>query len=151
MHIKVTFVAYYMGSSIQLSRSVVSDSATPWIAASQASLSITNSQSLLKLMSIESVMLSNHLILCYHLILLPSIFPSNRVFSNESFIHIKWLKYWSFSVSISPSNQNSELIPLWLTVLYVLCWLLCMFSYHQVSEIFYSPYMHSQIIILSFV
>ena len=84
--------------------------ATPWTAACQASLSITNSQSLLKLMSIESVMPSNHLILCYPLLLLPSIFPSIRVFSNESVLHIMWPNYWSFSFSISPSNEYSELI-----------------------------------------
>ena len=77
--------------------------ATPWNAAGQAFLSITNSQSLLKLMSIESVMPSNHLILCCPLLLLPSIFPSIRVFSNESVLHIRWPKYWSFSFSISPS------------------------------------------------
>ena len=76
----------------------------------QASLSITNSWSLLKLMSIESVMPSNHLILCHPLLLLPSIFPSIRVFSNESTLHIRWPKYWSFSFSISPSNEYSGLI-----------------------------------------
>ena len=75
----------------------------PWTAACQASLSISNSQSLLKLMSIESVMPSNHLILCCPLLLLPSIFPSIRVFSSESVLHIRWPKYWSFSFSISPS------------------------------------------------
>ena len=79
---------------------------TPWTAARQASLSITNTQSLLKLMGIESVMPSNHLILC-HLLLLPSIFPSIRVFSNESVLHIRWPKYWNFSFSISPSNEYS--------------------------------------------
>ena len=78
--------------------------ATPWTAARQASLSVTNSQSLLKLMSIESVMPSNNLILCHPLLLLPSILPSIRVFSNESFLHIWWPKYWSFSFSISPSD-----------------------------------------------
>ena len=82
--------------------------ATPWIAAHQASLSITNSQSLLKLMSIKSVMPSNHLILCRPLLLLPSIFPSIRVFSNESILHIRWPKYWSFSFSISLSNMNIQ-------------------------------------------
>ena len=80
---------------------------TPWTAVHQASLSLTNSQSLLKLMSIESVMTSNHLILC-HLLLLPSIFPSIRVCSDESVLHIRWPKYWSFS--ISPSNAYSGLI-----------------------------------------
>ena len=83
--------------------------ATPWTMARQSSLSITNSQSLLKLMSIESVMPSNYLILC-HPLLLPSIFPSIKVFSNESVLHIRWPKYWSFSFSISPSNEYSGLI-----------------------------------------
>ena len=83
--------------------------ATPWMAACQASLSITNSQSLLKLMSIQSVMPSNHLILC-HPLLLPSVFLSIRVFSNESALLIRWPKYWSFSFSISPSNEYSGLI-----------------------------------------
>ena len=83
---------------------------TPWTAACKASLSITNSQSLLKLMSIESVMPSNHLILYRPLLLLPSIFPSIRVFSNESVLHIRWQKYWSFSFNISPSNEYSGLI-----------------------------------------
>ena len=95
---------------VQFSRSVMSDSATPWTAARQASLSITNSWNLLKLMSIESVMPSNHLILCRPLLLPPSIFPSIRVFSNESVLHIRWPKYWSFSFSISPSNEYSGLI-----------------------------------------
>ena len=80
---------------------------TPWTAAHQASLSITNSRSLLKLMSIESVMPSNHLILCHPLLLLPSIFPSIKVFSNESVLCIWWPKYWSFSFSISPCNEYS--------------------------------------------
>ena len=84
---------------------------TPWTAAAhQASQSFTISQSLLKLMSIESVMSSNHLILCHSLLLLPSIFPSVRVFSNESVLGIRWPKYWSFSLSISPSNEYSGLI-----------------------------------------
>ena len=83
---------------------------TPWTTASQASLSITNSRSLLKLISIESVMPSNHLILCHPFLLPPSIFPSIRVFSNESVLHIRWTKYWSFSFSISPSNEYSGLI-----------------------------------------
>ena len=84
--------------------------ATPWTAACQASLSITNSQSLLKLMSIESVIPSNHLILCRPLLLLPSIFPSFTVFSSESVLRIRWPKYWSFSFSNSPSNEYSGLI-----------------------------------------
>ena len=88
---------------------------TPWTAARQASLSITNSQSLLKLMSIELVMPSNHLILCHPLLLLPSIFTRIRVFSNESVLRIKWPKYWSFSFSISPSNDSQGWFPLGLT------------------------------------
>ena len=103
---------------------MVSDSLqpTPWTAAWQTSLSITNSWSLLKLMSIESVMPSNHLILCRPLLLSPSIFPSIRVFSNESVLHIGWLKYWSFSFSISTSNEYSGLISFridWLNLLAV--------------------------------
>ena len=88
----------------------MSSSATPWTAARQASLSITISWSLLKLMSIESVMPSSHLILCRLPLLLPSVFPSIRVFSNESVFHIRWPKYWSFSFNISPSNEYSGLI-----------------------------------------
>ena len=84
--------------------------ATPWTSALQAFLSITNSQSLLKLMSIDSMMSSNHLILCRPLLLPPSIFPSITVFSNESVFRIRWPKYWSFSFSISPSNEYSGLI-----------------------------------------
>ena len=85
--------------------------ATPWTAAQQASLSINNSWNLLKLMSIESVMPSNHLILCLPLLLPPSVFLSIRVFSNESILRIRWPEYWSFSFSISPSNECSGLIP----------------------------------------
>ena len=94
----------------------------PWTTAHQASLCITNSQSLLKLMSIESVMPSKDLILCFPLLLLPSIFPSIRVFSNESVLHINWPKYWSFSFSINPSNEYSGLISFrigWLDILAV--------------------------------
>ena len=94
---------------------MVSNSVTPWTGAHKASLSFTISQSLLRFISIESVMLSNHLILCRPLLLLPSIFPSIRVFSNESGLHIRWPKYWSFSFSISPSNEYSGLISLRLT------------------------------------
>ena len=93
---------------VQLSR--VRLFATPWIVARQASLSIANSQNLLKLMSIESVMPSNHLILCCPLFLLPSIIPSITVFSIKSVLHIRWPKYWSFSFNISPSNEYSGLI-----------------------------------------
>ena len=98
--------------SVQLSCSVVSDSATPWAIARQAFLSITNSWSLLKLKSIELMMPSNHLILCHPLLFLPSIFPSISVFSNESVLRIRWQKYWSFSFSISPFNEYSVLISL---------------------------------------
>ena len=96
--------------------------ATPWTAACQVSLSITNSWSLLKLMSIEAVMPSNHLILCHPLLLPPSIFPSIRVFSNESVLPIRWPKYWSFSFNISPSNEHLGLISFrmdWLDLLAV--------------------------------
>ena len=94
--------------------------ATPRIAARQASLSITNSQSLLKLMAIESVMPSNHLILCHSLLLLPPIPPSIRVFSNKSALHIRWPKYWSFSFSISPSNEHPGWISFMMDWLYLL-------------------------------
>ena len=98
-------------TSIQFSHSVVSDSLlSHTLQHNQASLSITNSWSLLKLMSIESVMPSKHLILCHPLLLLPSIFPRIRVFFNESILHIRWWKYWSFSFSISPSNEYEGLI-----------------------------------------
>ena len=96
--------------SVQFSHSVVSNSATPWTPASQASPSITNSWSLLKLMSIDFVMSTNHLILCHPLLLQPSIFPCIRIFSNVLVLHIRWPKYWSFSFSISPSNEYSGLI-----------------------------------------
>ena len=96
--------------SVQFSHSVLSDSETLWTAARQASLSVTNCQSLLRLMFFESVMPSNHLILCRPLLLLPSIFPSIRVFSNESALRIRWPKIWSFSFNISPSNEYSGLI-----------------------------------------
>ena len=101
-------------SSVQL-LSCVQLFVTLWTAACQASLSITNFRSLLKLMSIESVMSPNHLILCHPLLLLPSFFPSIRVFSNESALRIRWPRYWSFSFSISPSNDYSGLIFLRLT------------------------------------
>ena len=96
-------------SSIQL-LSHVQLFVTPWTVACQASRSITNSQSLLKLVSIKSAMASNHLILCYPPLLLPLIFPRIRVFSNEPVLHIRWPKYWSFSFSISPSKEYSGLI-----------------------------------------
>ena len=108
-------------SSVQ-SLSHVQLFATPWTAARQASLSITNSQGPLKLMSIESVMPSNHLILCHPLLLLLSIFPSIRVFSNESALCFQWPKYWSFSFNISPSNEHPGLVSFrmdWLDLLAV--------------------------------
>ena len=107
---------------------------TLWTAACQASLSITNSWSLLKFKSIELVMPSNHLILCRPLLLLPSIFPSIRVFSNESALHISWPKYWSFSFSISPSNENSRLISFkldWLDLLAVQGTLKSLLQHHS--------------------
>jgi len=107
--------------------------ATPWMAAHQSSLSITNSQSLLKLMSIKSVMSSNHLILC-HPLLPPPIFPSIRIFSNESVLHIRWSKYWSFSFSISPSNEYSGLISFrmdWLDLLAVQGTLKSLLQHHS--------------------
>ena len=107
------FVCFLL--SVQFSRSVVSDFATPWTAARQAFLSITNSQSLLKLMFIKLLTPSNHLILCRPLLLLPSIFPSIRVFSNESVLRIRWPEYWSFSFCISPSHEYSGWVSLGLT------------------------------------
>ena len=124
----------FPGVEVQFSRSVMSDSATPWTAARQASLSITNSWSLPKLMSIELVMPSNRLILCCPLLLLPSIFPSIRVFSNESFLHIRWPKYWSFSFSISPSSEYSGLISFrmdWLDLLAVQGTLKSLLQHHS--------------------
>ena len=103
--VSVQFISVQLLSHVQLF-------VTPWIVARQASLFITNSQSLLKLMSIELVMSSNHIILCFPLLLLLSIFPSIRVFSNESVLHIRWPKIWSFSFSINPSNEYSGLISL---------------------------------------
>ena len=119
---------------IQLSLSCVRLFATPWIAARQASLFITNSWNSPKLMSIESVMPSNHLILCRPLLLQPWIFPSIRVFSSESVLHIRWPKYWSFSFSISPSNGYSGLISFrmtWLDFLAVQGTLKSLFQHHS--------------------
>ena len=116
--------------------------ATPWIT---ASLSITNSQSLLKLMSIESAMPSNQLILCHPLLILPSIFPKIRVFSNESFLHIRWPKYWSFSFSISPSNEYPGLISFrmdWLDLLAAQRTLKSLLQHHssKVSVLWHSAF-----------
>ena len=105
-----THIQYHIQFSSVQSLSRVQLFATPQTAACQVSLSITNSWSLSKLMSIEPVMPPNHLILCGPLLLLPSIFPSIRVFSNESVLHIRWPKYWSFSFNISPSNEHPGLI-----------------------------------------
>ena len=122
--------------------------ATPWTAARQASLSITNSWSLLKLMSIELVMPSNHLILCRPLLHPPPIFPSIRVFPNESVFHIRWPKYWNFSFSISPSNEYSGLISFrmgWLDLLAVQGTLKSLLQHHfkrinfSVLSFLYSP------------
>ena len=123
----------HSGQSVQ-SLSHVPLSVIPWTAARQASLSITNSQSLLKLMSIESGMPSNHLILCCLLLLLPSIFPSIRVFSNESALRMRWPKYWSFSLSISPSDEYSGLISFridWLDLLAVQGTLKSLLQHHN--------------------
>ena len=114
--------------------SVAQSCPTPWATARQASLPITNSQSLLKLISVESVMPSNHLILCHPLFLLPSIFPSFRVFSNESVFRIRWPKYWSFSFNISPSNEHSGLISFrmgWLDLLAIQGTLKSLLQHHS--------------------
>ena len=117
-----TFKIYCLHFSSVQSLSRVRLFATPWITARQASLPITNSQSLLELMSIESVMPSNHLVLCRHLLLLPPVPPSIRVFSNKSTLHMRWPKYWSFSFNISPSNEHPGLFSFkmdWLNLLAV--------------------------------
>ena len=121
----------------QFSHSVVSDSLRPHELQHEATLSITNSQSLLKLMPIELVMPSSHLILCRPLLLLPSVFPTIRVFSNESAPHIKWPKYWSFSFSISPSNEHPGLISFrmdWLDLLVVQGTLKSLLQHHHSSK-----------------
>ena len=130
---EVPIVLMFQFSSVQL-LSCVWLFATSWTAARLASLSITDSQSLLKLMSIESVMPSNHLILCHPLLLLPSIFPSIRVFSNESVLNIRWPKDWSFSFSISSSNKYSGLISFridWLDLLAVQGTLKSLLQHHS--------------------
>ena len=119
---------------VHLSSLVTSDSATPWTAAGQASLSITNSWAFLKLMSIHSVMPSNHLILCHPSLLLPSIFSSISVFSNESVLHSRWPKYWSFSFSIRSSNEYSGVISFridWCDLLAVQGTLKSLLQYHS--------------------
>jgi len=128
----LTLFCVYVSSVQSLSH--VSLFVTPWTAARQASLSITNSQSPPKPMSTELVMPSNHLILCCPLLLLPSIFPSTRVFSNESALRMRWPKYWSFSFSISPSNEHSGLISFrmdWLDLLAVQGTLKSLLQHHS--------------------
>ena len=125
--------SYLILSSVQL-LSHICLFATPWTAARQASLSVTNSQSLLKLMFIKLVMPSNNLIICHPLLFLPSIFPSIRVFSNEAVLCIRWPKYWSFSLSISPSNEYSGLISFrmdWLDLLAVQGTLKSLLQHHS--------------------
>ena len=119
----------------------------PWTAACQVSLSITNSRSLLKLVSIEPVIPSDHLILCHPLLLLPSIVPSIRVFSNESALHIRWPKYWNFSFNMSPSNEHSGLISFrmdWLDLLAVKGTLKCLLQQHSQKHQFFSAQLSSQ-------
>ena len=126
-HLVISFSSVQSLSCVQLF-------ATPWTAACQASLSVTNSWSLLKPMSTESVMPSNHLVLCHPLFLLPSIFPSIRVFSNESVLRIRWPKYWNFSFRISPSNEYSGLISFridWFDLLAVQGTLKCLLQHHN--------------------
>ena len=135
-----------MFSSVQL-LSRVRLLATPCIAARQASLSITNSRSSLRLTSIESVMLSSHLILCHLLLLLPPIPPSIRVFSNESALCMRWPKYWSFSFSISPSNEHPGLISFrmdWLDLLAVQGTLKSLLQHHGQKHQFFSTQLSSQ-------
>ena len=132
-HYVFEFCSFCQFSSVQ-SLSHVQLFATPWTTARQASLSITNSWSLLKLMSIESVMSSNHLILCRPLLFLPPIPPSIKVFSNESTLRMRWPKYWSFSFSISPSNEHPGLIFFrmdWLDLLAVQGTLKSLFQHHS--------------------
>ena len=143
-HLHLWTTITYMSQSVQ-SFSHVWLFVTLWTAAYQASLSITNSWSLLKLMSIASVMLSNCFILCHPLLLLPSIFSSIRVFSNESVLHIRWLNYWSFSFNISPSSEYSGLISFrmdWLDLLAIQGILKSLFQYHssKASILWYSAF-----------
>ena len=139
LHINLIFSAIDQFSSV----SHVWLFATPWTAAHQASLSISNSQSLVKLMSIESEMPSNHLILCHALLFLPSTFCSNRIFSSESVLHIKWPNYWSFSFNVSPCNEYSGLISFridWLDLLAVQGTLKSLLQHHssKASILWYS-------------
>ena len=147
---QLVFISWYWAPTISwvqlLSR--VQLFSTQWTAARQASLSITNSWSFFKLMSIELVMPSNHLILCHLFLLPPSVFPSIRVFSNESVLHIRWPKYWSFSFSISPSNEYSGLISFrieWLDLLAVQGTLKSLLQHHRskASVLQYSAFLWS--------
>ena len=130
---KMLLSTLWWPSSVQ-SLSPVGLFVTPWIAARQASLSVTNSRSSLKLMSIESVMLSSHFILCHPILLLPPIPPSIRVFFNESILRMRWPKYWNFSFSISPSNEHPGLISFrmdWLDLLAVQGTLKSLLQHHR--------------------
>ena len=147
----LSLVRLFWGEQTRVAQSLICVQvfATPWTAAHQASLSITNSQILLKLMTIDSVMPSNHLILCHPLLLPPSVFPSIRVFSNESVLHIMWPKNWSFIFNISPSNEYSGLISFridWLDLLAIQGTLKSLLQHHsskasilQCLVFFYSP------------
>ena len=133
INLKSLLNVWFQTHDIQFS-SVTQSCPTPWAAALQASLPITNSRSLLRLMSIKSVMPSNHLILCCPLLLPPSILPSIRIFSSESVLHIRWAKYWSFSFSISPYNEYSKLISFrmdWLDLLVVQGTLKSLLQHHS--------------------
>ena len=139
--VMVSLYYAYISYVVVQSLSCVRLSETSWTAAHQASLSFTISQSLLKLMSIASVMPSNHLFLCRPLLLPPSIFPSIRVFSNELALPIRWLKYWSFNFSISPSNEYSGLISFridWLDLLAVQGALNSLLQHHSLKHQFFS-------------
>ena len=136
LSVTVFWITDFGGRSLLFSPRVFSDSVTSWTAAGQTSGPFTISRSLLKLMSTELVKPSNHLILCHSLLLLPSIFPSIRVFSNESALRIRWSKYWSFSFSISPSNEYSGLISFridWLDLLAVQGTLKSLLQHHRLK------------------
>ena len=145
LYIYITFIIYVFSSVQSLSH--VRFFVTSWITVRQASLSITNSWSLLKFMSIEWVMPSSHLILCHLLLLLPPIPPSIRVFSNVSSLLMRWPKYWSFSFSISPSNEHSGLISVrmdWLNLLAVQGTLKSHFQYHSSKASIFGAQLSSQ-------
>ena len=144
---KNTFLSFvFLVLKLLFSHSVLSDSVTPWIEAHQTFLLFTISWSLLKLIFIESVMPWNHLILCHPLLLLPWIFASIRVFSNESVLRITWAKYWSFSFSISPSNECSEFISLrivWFNFVAVLVTLKRLLQHHSSKASLFSEFSFS--------